>query len=327
MSFLTDAYNEIVTRPVTNIIQIFENITHDTGLAFVLISILVNVIMWPIYKKMYIDGQKTRYLTPELTRIQEKYKAKPQEMLKMRGEFLKKHNIQNGRSFLAMLLQIPFLLAIFHVVQLASSRSEVTGIYPFISADGLGHFSGQFLGLNVASRSTDYTWGFILPLSVGILSYLQGMYIYKWAKKPNLPEPEKVKKANADPNAPDFADQLQKSMQVQMIYVIPFIYIFFNYSVTIGLNAYLITGTLIGTLRQIYLNRHYVTHAHELLKEIIQDDPYLKKQMRILNGEKTIEVAATEIEQAAKPGIVKKTTKSTAKKPLAKKKSTKKAKK
>jgi YidC/Oxa1 family membrane protein insertase len=282
MSFFSDFYNELVNRPVTNIVQVFENITHDTGLAFVLISVLANAIMWPIYKKMYIDGQKTRYLTPELTRIQEAYKANPKEMLTKRGELLKKHNIQNGRSFLAILLQIPFLLAIFHVVQLVSNRDAVTGLYSFISPDGLGHFSGTFFGVSVAKHPNEFSWGLILPLIVGLLSYLQGMFIYRWAKKPALPEPEKIVKPNADPNTPDFAEQLQKSIQIQMIYIIPFIYMFFNYTVTIGLNAYLIAGTLIGTLRQVYLNWHYVAHADELMKEIIEDDPYLKKHHKIL---------------------------------------------
>lgn len=279
MSFLSDFYHNFVEIPMINLVQIFENLTHDTGFAFVCVAIVANLIMFPIYKKMYIDGQKMRYITPKLMKIQEEFKTNPQMLLLKRGEILKKHEIKTGRNFLILLIQMPFLFAIFNVIRRISNGEQINEVYNFIHADGIGRFSGHLLGINVGTYPNSFSWGFLLPLSVGILMYIQGMYLYRWNTQTPIPVPELPKKDKKEGEI-DFGEQLQKSMEIQMIYVLPFIYVFTNFLLPIGLNAYLIAGTLIGTLRQIYLKNYYNKHAEILMKDIIADDPEIQKELK-----------------------------------------------
>lgn len=323
MSFLSDLYHNVVQVPMTNLVQVFENITHDTGLAFVLVGVVANLIMFPIYKKMYIDGQKMRYITPKLTALQDEYKKNPQMMLLKRGELLKKHDIRTGRNFLIILIQLPFLFAIFNVIRRISEGKQITEIYKFIHEDGVGRFGGKFLGIDIGAYPADFSWGWMLPFAIGLLMYLQGMYLYRWAKKPNLPLPVVSKKKKG--GEIDFGEQLQKSMEIQMIYVMPIIYAFTNFLLPIGLNAYLIAGTVIGTLRQMFLTNHYNKHAGELMKDLIEEDPELQKQMsktekgEVINkAEQMSEVENLDDAEIQEVVFTKRTIKKTVKKPAKK---------
>jgi YidC/Oxa1 family membrane protein insertase len=312
-------YDQIVTYPLSNIIQLLENFTHDTGFAFVLIAVLINIALWNVNKKSYMDTQKMRYINPLLVIIQEKYKDNPQLLLAERSALLKKHKVSLFSSFAPILLQLPVLFSLYFIINEIVQKKDVVGIYSFINSSGVGNFTGMFLGqIPIGAHSTEYTWGFVLPLTVAILSHVQGRFMFDWAPKPNLPPPRKVltekqkkdiaeKKAKGETIPPDFADTLQKSLETQTKYFLPFILFLVNFNLQIGLNLYFISSTAIGIIRQVYFLHYFAKNGEEMMKDILADDPEFAKEKARLEKKSKItnmdELVTAEIKEIKKPKV------------------------
>lgn len=275
-----DLYYAIVTQPLLNALQLLENLTHDTGIAIILIGVIINLALWPLFNKNYINQQKLKYLQPELEKIQTNLKDKPQEMLIARAEVLRKHGVSTG-SFWVVLLQIPFLLSLYQIINKVTNNQEQKGIYSWIKPDGIADFSTQAFGMfnlnDIISKIG--IPGVMFALAVSASSLLLGLYMFRWAPKPNLPEPPKPKnvlfKSN-DPNAPDFATTLQKSIEFQSIYVFPLLYLVLNLNFPVGLVLYFLGSSVSGLIRQVAINNYYSTHGERLMKSILDSDPSLR---------------------------------------------------
>lgn len=330
MSLIHDIYTNVVTYPLVNIIQVFENITHDTGLAIFLTSTLINLALWPVYLQNFINAQKMKYINPELQRIQEKYPltgidpqvmlANRTKLLTERKELMERHNIKNGKALLAMVIQIPVFISLYNIIRSVVDNKEVFGVYSFIDPDRIANFSGKALGVaHIGERWNQYSWGFLLPFIIGLLMYIQSIIMYRFKPAKPLPQPRKFVSKNAkkkDPNMPDFGEQLQKSMEINSLYLFPVMYVFINIGVPIGLNLYFLGSVLIGAIRQWLINSYYHKNATQLLESIFESDPYLKKQLasdfdtRELDNQDVINAAEEEVAtKVISPKKVKKSTK------------------
>lgn len=276
---LGSIYYAVVTQPLLNLLQILENLTHDTGIAIILVAVIINLILWPLFNRNYINSQKLRYLQPELERIQENLKDKPQEMLLKRAELLRSHKVSTG-TFWVILLQLPFLFSLYDIINRITNNQQLNGIYSFINESGqatFGHKAFDTYALNeITSRLG--TPGFLLVILVSLCSLLLGLYMFRWAPKPNIPEPPKAKPLfkSKDPNAPDFTQTLQKSIEIQSIYVFPALYLFVNLNLPIGLVLYFLGSTASGLIRQFAITHFYSRNAEKLLESILKSDPALK---------------------------------------------------
>lgn len=280
---LGSIYYAVVTQPLLNLLQILENVTHDTGIAIILIGATINLILWPIYHKNYINTQKLRYLQPELDRIQEAFKDRPQEMLFKRAEVLKKHNVTTGTFWIA-LLQLPFVFSLYQIAGEISNNKELNGIYSFINESGKATFGHKAFGTYALNEISSHIGavGIFFVILVSLCSLLLALYMFKWAPKPNLPEPPKAKPLfkNSDPNAPDFTQTLQKSIEVQSIYVFPALYFFVNLNLPLGVVLYLLGSTASGLVRQFVISQYYSRHAERLMESIFESDPSLKNSTK-----------------------------------------------
>ena len=300
---LGDIYHAIVTQPLLNVLQLLDYLTHDTGLAIILIAVLINLALWPLYQKNYINAQKLKYLQPELTRIQENFKSKPQEMLLKRSEVMKKHGVSNG-GLLVLLLQLPFLISLNIIINQISHGEQLNGIYSFINSNGIANFDHMGLGIfHLADKtSTAGIPGYILVALVSISSLLMGLYMFRLAPKPNIPEPPKAAPLfkSKDKNAPDFGATLQKSIEVQSIYVFPVIYLLTNLNFPSGLVLYFLGSSLSGLVRQYSITQYYTKHAEVLMKSILDSDPSLHKD--------SVDIKVNPLEISDNPQIVSTTT-------------------
>ena len=59
----------IVVRPIVNILFVIFNLVHDFGLAIIIFTILVKLLMWPLTKRQLKQTKLMRKIQPELTQI------------------------------------------------------------------------------------------------------------------------------------------------------------------------------------------------------------------------------------------------------------------
>lgn len=111
-------WTNLFVKPLVWVIIKFANLFHNYGLAIIMITILIRLVMYPFTNKAAMQSENLKAAQPELDKIERKYKnrqdqdammAKSQEILMV----YKKHDINPMSGCLFSLIQIPLFFAFF----------------------------------------------------------------------------------------------------------------------------------------------------------------------------------------------------------------------
>ena len=84
------------------------------GIAIIIITILMRIIVFPLTLKQEKSMKKMRELQPEMDKIKEKYKDNPQEYQKRTAEIYKENNVNPFGGCLPLLIQLPVFIALYY---------------------------------------------------------------------------------------------------------------------------------------------------------------------------------------------------------------------
>jgi YidC/Oxa1 family membrane protein insertase len=306
MNIFGSIYHELVFRPLLNLLQLLYNLTNDIGISIIILAISVNLLMWPLFIKTYLNSQKLKYLQPQLKAIQTKYKDNREQLLQEQIKFNRKHGISNGSFLVVILLQILIASGLYILTRNVSNGESINGLYEPIFKNTVANFDTQaFNFLDIGIMGKDFI---IFPIVAAILSFVYGLYTQKLTPKlPELPKPKKVTKK--EPGAFD-PEEMQKMIGLQMMYGLPLVLFFVNLNFSIGLNIYLIMTNLLSLVRQVFVSNYYHSHISKFFDDIAKSDPEIADNIELItDGIVVNEAVATDI-QKTKSVKVKKSSKS-----------------
>ncbi len=107
-------------------LKFFYRYTHNYGVAIILLTIAIKIILFPLTHKSFKSMKKMQELQPQMKHLQEKYKDDPQQLNKEMMELYRKHNANPLGGCLPLLLQMPILIAFY---QMLSRSIELKGAY------------------------------------------------------------------------------------------------------------------------------------------------------------------------------------------------------
>ena len=105
-----------ITKPVFLLLQYFNKIFGNFGLAIVMLTVAIKLLLLPISAKSCISMFKLRKLQPEVERIKELYKADNLRASKEIAALFKKHKVSPISGFLPIIAQIPVFFALYKVL-------------------------------------------------------------------------------------------------------------------------------------------------------------------------------------------------------------------
>lgn len=106
----------IIYYPLYNFLILILNIPYiDIGIAVILITLIVKIILYPISKKTTITQLKMKEFSGELKEIKEKIQDKQLQAVKTM-EFYKKHQINPFGGILSVVIQIPIIYSLYHIL-------------------------------------------------------------------------------------------------------------------------------------------------------------------------------------------------------------------
>lgn len=139
-------FNTIIIQPLLNILLFFYAVIpgHDFGIAVILLTILVRLVLWPLASKQLHSQKKLSAIQPEVNRLKNKYKKDPQKFNAAVMELYKEKEVNPFSSCLPTLLQFPFLIGLFYVFLKfrnpeflkLTPEGILKDIYPFIQNFG-----------------------------------------------------------------------------------------------------------------------------------------------------------------------------------------------
>src|SRR6266849_7050120 len=93
----------------------FYDLIPSYGLAIILLTVAVRLVMLPLTIKQTRSMQEMQRLQPEVKRIQAKYKGDRQKMNEEMMNLYKEHKVNPLGGCLPLLLQLPIFLALYRV--------------------------------------------------------------------------------------------------------------------------------------------------------------------------------------------------------------------
>jgi YidC/Oxa1 family membrane protein insertase len=194
-----------------------DHLTHNYGWAIVLVTIVINTVLFPLRLTQLKSSRKMQGIQPLIKQLNEKYKNLPlkdprqseknQEMM----DLYKKHGINPVGGCVPMLIQLPFLVAFYKVLAVMIELRGASWLWV--------HDLSQPETLAIR----------LLPVILVTTQYLQT----KMTPQPGV-----------DP-----------SQQKMMMLLMPLMMGYIFYFLSSGLVLYYLTSNLVGIAQQLILNR------------------------------------------------------------------------
>ncbi len=227
--FYNPLYNAVVY--ITNIVP-----AHNLALAIVIFTIIVKFILFPLSKRAVVTQMKMKLVEPEMAIIREKYKDDKKVTAEKTLELYKKNQLNPFSTIFLVVLQIPIFIALALMFSKnAFSTINPDLLYSFVTAPL--YVDQSLFSIDISQRSI------LLGAIAGILQFVQIQYSLPAYKKP-----EKGTK-------PSFKDDIARSMNVQMRYVLPVIVFVTSLGFTASLSLYWIISTLFTICQELYFRR------------------------------------------------------------------------
>ncbi len=106
------------------LIKAFYSFTRNYGIAIILLTLVIKIILYPLTNKSYQSMRRMSALQPQITEIREKYKNNQQQMNKEIQGLYKKEKVNPMGGCLPMLFQLPIFYALY---ALLSGMPELRG--------------------------------------------------------------------------------------------------------------------------------------------------------------------------------------------------------
>ena len=106
-----------ITRPLGWIIEQIYNLVANYGLAIIIFTVIVKLILLPLNIKSQKAMRKQQKIQPILQELQKKYANDQEKLQKEMMKLYKENNVSMTGGCLPMLIQMPILIGLYQVIQ------------------------------------------------------------------------------------------------------------------------------------------------------------------------------------------------------------------
>lgn len=107
---------------------------NDFGVAIIILTILIRIILWPLVKRQLNHQKAMRDLQPEINKIKKKTKGDKQKESQLMVELFKEKDINPFASLGLALLQFPILIALYVVLNDIGDPAKIQeALYSFVA--------------------------------------------------------------------------------------------------------------------------------------------------------------------------------------------------
>jgi YidC/Oxa1 family membrane protein insertase len=233
---VSQLYTTILFQPLLNILVFLYNIIpgNDLGVAIILLTVLIKIVLYPLTLQMIRSQKAMQELQPKIEAVKQQYKDNKEQQAKAMMDLYKQNKVNPFASCLPLLIQLPFLIAVYQVFSQGLKSTSLDLLYPFVHNPGtLNQISLGFFDLTKPNA--------ILAAVTGLAQFWQTKMLM--SKMP----PKEVRKTEG---AKD--EDMMAIMNKQMLYFMPAMTFFIGLSLPSGLVIYWLIMTLL-TVAQQYL--------------------------------------------------------------------------
>jgi len=255
---------------VTKLLIILYGFTHNYGVAIILLTIFIRLILYPLMQKQMVSMREMQKIQPLMKAVQDKYKNDKERLNKELMALYKEHKVNPMSGCLPLLIQMPILILLFQTLRVFEYLDPITnniaGGFLWISKYYNVIEDGETIakaGLALSERLIPF--GFFGIEHIGILPFLVAGSMYIQQKMTST--------GGAAGKDGGSSAQTQKMMTIMM----PLMIGFMSFSLPSGLTLYWFTSTLLGIGQQYLINKKMPT-IDEMPKEAVSGKGELKEK-------------------------------------------------
>lgn len=246
MGGIINIFNLIFTFPIFNVLILLYRAIGDFGLAIVVLTLIIRLILFPLTLKQLRSMKAMQALQPQLAEIRKKFKDQ-RAQLEATQALYKEYGVNPvAGSCLPLLVQMPVLFALFYalddVLRNATLHSINNIIYPFLPKfplDTVLHTTLNWLPFlpPIPLGTPDPTH--VLPILAAIATFVQ------------------LRMSQARNTAPKASTTGKKDITSQQMIIMqiisPAMVLFFGWNYAAGLALYWMTSSVFGMVQQYFV--------------------------------------------------------------------------
>lgn len=228
---MSTLYNTILYQPLFNtLVFLYGSVAfRDLGVAIILLTILIRIVLYPLFHKSTKNQMAMQALQPEIQKLQKLHKEDREKQTKAIMDLYREREVNPFSGIILLFVQLPILIALYQVFFHGFSDQTFLNLYSFVPHPAT--VNDVFLGLiNLKERSI---------VMVGLAALTQF-----WQAKLLLPK-------RNDGEAPS----AQERMGRQMVYLGPILTLVVLFNLPAAVGVYWITTTLFSVAQQLLIKR------------------------------------------------------------------------
>jgi YidC/Oxa1 family membrane protein insertase len=302
-------FTTFIVQPLFNLLVLIYGLIpgHNFGLALILFTIIIRLLLWPLVKRQLHQARAMRKLQPEIKRIKKASKGNRQKESQMLMELYKERGINPFATFPILIVQFIILIGLYSGLRklIDDPNTIISFSYSFVQdlswIKELSHNIHQFdetlfgfvdLSKAAVSSGTIYWPAMFIVIASAIVTYFQSKQLL-----PNDKDQRSLRTILKDAGSGKQADQGEVNAAVgrSTIYFMPILIFVFTINLPSALGLYWLTGGIVAVIQQGMILRR-----DEDEMEAIADKPSTKDVAAIPEAEVVARPAKTAKAKKAK---------------------------
>ena len=271
-------FTTYIVQPIFNLLVFIYAILpgHNFGLAIVIFTVVIRLLLWPLVKKQLHQTKVMRKLQPELRRIKKETKGDRQKETAMTMALYKEYGVSPLGPLVILVIQVPILLALYSGLRrvVDNPHEIITFAYPALRSlpwmQQLAHnihlFDSTLFGVVDLTRAAlspkgMYWSAMIIVVASAVVQYYQSKQLLVSDKNARG-----LREILRDAGSGKQADQAEVNAAVSSTtrYLIPVMVLFFTIRLASALSLYWLVSGLVAYIQQSIILREDETELETL---------------------------------------------------------------
>lgn len=257
-------FTTIIVQPIFNLLVLIYALIpgHNFGLAIIIFTILIRLLLWPLVKKQLHQARAMRELAPEIKKIKAATKGDRQKESMLTMELYREREINPFASLGVAIIQIPILIGLYSGLRriINDPHQIISFSYPFLHhlpwMETLGHnihrFDNSLFGVVSLTRTAVESSGIYWPAMIIVVASAVAQYFQTRQLMPQDPEARSLRSILSGAGSGKQADQAEVNAAVgkSTMYLVPIMVFLIALRLAVALPLYWLVSSVVAYIQQ-----------------------------------------------------------------------------
>lgn len=278
-------FTTIIVQPIFNLLVLIYALIpgHNFGLAIIIFTILIRLLLWPLVKKQLHQARAMRELAPEIKKIKAATKGDRQKESMLTMELYREREINPFASLLVAIVQIPILIGLYSGLRriIDDPHQIISFSYPFMHnlpwlktlAGDIHKFDDSLFGVVNLTRTAIESSGIYWTAMIIVVASAIAQYFQTKQLMPQDPEARSLRRILSEAGTGKQADQSEVNAAVgrSTQFLVPIMVFIIALRLAVALPLYWLVSSVVA----------YIQQSRALKKDVDKADDAVDSDSRV----------------------------------------------